>query len=271
MIGLIMLFIAIAGAVAVHQWIDDTIRTRSERRALCPHGVIGGRSNMQCGICRDLIASELLAAAAEEAKSDQRARTLTAAIAFNKAEASRIHRSRLSRAEHLRSLGGRGFEDAVAELYRRMGFEVTQTPYAGDRGRDAVLRKGATKYVLECKCYADGRAIGRPALQILYASMLEVRAKGAFFVTTGRFSKHAAEYARANSIELVDAGALAALFARYYPPDGSPDIAQGMCSECGDIVRFDPIDQVREMRCRHGHSVRNPVEDPLSSLGHWQG
>ena len=61
-----------------------------------------------------------------------------------------------------------------------MGYDVEQTPYTNDGGRDAVAQKDGRVFLIECKRYAADRTVGRPELQKLFAAMTEANADGGF-------------------------------------------------------------------------------------------
>lgn len=94
----------------------------------------------------------------------------------------------------LLSMNPREFETEVINLYRKLGYTVTQTPYTNDKGKDGIAIKDGIKYLIEAKRYTTGM-IGRPALQKFFAAIYEEKAAGGFFVTTSYFTSSAKEYA----------------------------------------------------------------------------
>lgn len=126
------------------------------------------------------------------------------ALERTRLEREAVSQNRLGTIDTYRALGSRKFEDAIAEVFRRAGYQVHQTPYSRDGGKDAILWKGDKKYLLECKCYREEGLTGRRDLQILFAAMREARATEAFFVTTGSFTSTAVQYAKMSRIELYD-------------------------------------------------------------------
>jgi HJR/Mrr/RecB family endonuclease len=98
----------------------------------------------------------------------------------------------------------RAFEDAIAELFRKLNFKVQQTLYSNDGGKDVIAWKDGRKYVIECKRYSASSVTGRRDLQILLAAMHDEKADGALFITTGKFSSSAIKYAEINKIEVFD-------------------------------------------------------------------
>jgi hypothetical protein len=106
--------------------------------------------------------------------------------------------------EDLRSLHFRQFEDAIALSFARQGYAVEQTPYSHDGGYDGILRKEGHCWLYECKRYGDSGVSGRPDLQILHSAMTSQGAVGGMFITTGRFTKDALEFAKSANIRTID-------------------------------------------------------------------
>lgn len=79
----------------------------------------------------------------------------------------------------------RQFEDAIAELFKRLGYKVRQTPYSSDGGKDAVAWKDNKKVLIECKRFAINRSVGRRDIQILHSAIVDAKAEEGFYVTTG--------------------------------------------------------------------------------------
>jgi hypothetical protein len=130
----------------------------------------------------------------------------------------------------------REFEDAVAKIFRKLGYKVAQTPYVGDGGKDAVAWKDGIKYVIECKRYGSHSATGRRDIQILMAAKSDEGADGAIFVTTGRLTAPALAYAKENAIEYYDQDKFGDLVNRAYGVAGNYLRAQTICLECGRTV-----------------------------------
>ncbi len=108
----------------------------------------------------------------------------------------------------LDTLDGFQFEKFCQRIFEKLGYgRVSYIGYVGDEGRDLIIEgyKG-DRAVVECKHQPD-TSIGRPIVQKLHSATLSSKARYAFLVTTGRFSKDAVEYARklqGISIELID-------------------------------------------------------------------
>lgn len=93
--------------------------------------------------------------------------------------------------KRLYQLDPRKFEQLVAELYRRKGFEATLTPASGDEGVDVyVVRNddmGRTLWVVQAKRYAAHRRIGGGVVRELYGTVEAKNASAGILVTTSFF------------------------------------------------------------------------------------
>lgn len=174
-----------------------------------------------------------------------------------------IHEIKNRKLSEMLKLSARDFEWAVSEMYGRLGYEVSVTPYINDQGKDAIAYKENKKYLIECKRYGEDKMVGRPHLQKLYAAMHEEKADGGFLVTTGKFSSPAVEYGQKYNIELIDQIELQSLLLQAYPNVGDETTFPLMCEECGDLVMFkiDEIDSVK--KCCNNHAVS------LDSIYRW--
>lgn len=165
-------------------------------------------------------------------------------------------KQRLRRLDYLLALSPPAFEDAIADLYRKLGYVVEQTPYSNDRGRDALAQKDGKLYLIECKRYDKSRSVGRRDLQVFYAAIVEDAAAGGFFVTTGQFTKTVDEFVQGKSIELIDGQSLVQMMGKAYAEDErQEDELKVMCRECGEVAirRITEPDAI--VRCRRGHPV----------------
>jgi restriction system protein len=96
------------------------------------------------------------------------------------------------------SLTPRQFEELVAELFRRQGYEVTLTPASKDGGKDIYVAKhetvGALMYLVECKQFAPDRPVGVGLIRQLYGVVQQENATGGILATTSFFTKGAKEF-----------------------------------------------------------------------------
>lgn len=174
-------------------------------------------------------------------------------------EHARLYSTLAMNIDELRALKSTQFEDEIARMFTRLGYDVTQTPYSNDLGRDAILTKDGRKYLVECKCYAAGGSSGRPPLQKLHSAMVTDEAAGGFFVTTGGFSDPARKFAKKNKIELVDPDTLVRLMLESKPAAANSMKYKSACHHCGELVSHDLRAPV-SVKCSNGHEVKPSLD-----------
>ena len=106
----------------------------------------------------------------------------------------------------IESLTWQQFEEIVGAAYRRQGYKVVETGGGGpDGGIDLILRGNGEKVLVQCKqwrSYRVGVKLLREFHGILTSS--KTTADRGIFVTFGLYTQEARQFARDNSIELVD-------------------------------------------------------------------
>ena len=111
-----------------------------QQRKPCEHGVWAGSS----GRCRACQKKEAYLKEKRDAawKKQERQKTVEQeANRLRDREVERLSKACLSNAKTYFEMGPREFENAVAELFRALGYDVKQTPFSNDGGKDAVARK----------------------------------------------------------------------------------------------------------------------------------
>lgn len=104
----------------------------------------------------------------------------------------------------------RRFEEFIAEILDRLGYEVTLTPASNDGGKDIYAAKkddlGSFLYVVECKRYAPDNHVGVGLIRQLNGVVQAERATAGILATTSFFTRGAKEeQARlSNQISLKD-------------------------------------------------------------------
>lgn len=216
----------------------------------CVHGIEGGQIANLCPEC----AAEKLRTQAKEK------RRLEIKEMYNQVkleEQDRINKFYIQQEAYIRNeLSPFQFEDLVSNLFRDLGYEVNQTPYVNDGGKDAYMKKDGKIYLLECKHYASTNSIGRPDLQKFYAAMTDCKAVQGYYVNLGRFTSSAIQYATIHSIILIEMVKLLEMMQSTY---GNNDVCDCcvVCLECGEIVKF-PLDEtITEGICKCGNKVDN--------------
>ncbi|MGE7091194.1 restriction endonuclease [Lysinibacillus sp. NPDC048646] len=108
--------------------------------------------------------------------------------------------------ELMYKLDPRKFEELVAELFNRKGYEVTLTPQTRDGGKDIyAIKKDAiapTLFVVETKRYSKTNKVGVEIVRGLYGVKSAERANVGVIVTTSSFTKDAIDFASPLNYEL---------------------------------------------------------------------
>ena len=245
--------VAVILLFAVLFYVQGRREEDARKHPVCSHGIRDGRA----GACAECTEAERTASAERERAWSEAARLgkiRDASLALWQSERKRLDDLRARHIEGLRTMDPREFEDRVAELFRRRGYRVKQTPYTNDHGRDALVYLGKDCFVVECKRYGEGNYVGRPDLQKLFAAVTEEKAKGGILVTTGRLAATAVEYGREFGIELIGPEKLTALMREHFPPTGDETTAKARCPECGEVLTV-PVEDSANRRCRAGHVV----------------
>lgn len=93
----------------------------------------------------------------------------------------------------------RRFEELVAELLERNGYDVKVTPQTRDGGKDIYAAKhddlGSFLYIVECKRNAPDRPVGVGVVRALHGVAQSEQVTAAMIMTTSYFSAPAREFA----------------------------------------------------------------------------
>lgn len=244
-------------------WVDAWYRATTR----CGHGYLGGRSWRKCSECDRESADEAtrqsqIAAAIEAARVEQLARESAEyerrrnAHNYNLGERRRWENQVVIDLDILRAISPRAFEDRVALLFQKLSYEVTQTPASNDGGYDALAVKDGVPFLIECKRYGERTSVGRPDLQKLVGAM-SGRASHGIFVTTGRFSQGARDYAQGKNLWLIDGPELIRLLTAY-EPKAAETVFYQKCKKCLADVRFDTKEAISVATCSCGLQVPGP-------------
>ena len=108
--------------------------------------------------------------------------------------------------ELLRSLPPRKFEEIIADLLRKQGYQVTLTPATKDGGIDMYAAKkdglGTFLYLVECKRYTPPNKVGVSVIRSLYGVLQSRKATAGVIVTSSFFTKGAREFQQENFYQL---------------------------------------------------------------------
>lgn len=92
------------------------------------------------------------------------------------------------------TLSSKEFEELIAEVIGKFGFEVELTKQTRDGGRDIIAINhhfASVKYLVECKRYAPTNTVGISVVQRLHGVRVAEGATKGLVVTTSRFTKQA--------------------------------------------------------------------------------
>jgi restriction system protein len=133
-------------------------------------------------------------------------------------------------------LSWRQFESLVSEAFRRDGFLVLDNIEDGpDGGVDLTLSKNGQVVFLQCKHW-KARSVGVKVVRELSGVMAARGVKHGIVVTYGDFTSEAREFAKSNSITLIDGPRLPRLIASVQE-SGSMKVPQETvkkCPKCGN-------------------------------------
>lgn len=97
------------------------------------------------------------------------------------------------------SIKSREFEELIAYVFKREGFEVELTKQTRDGGRDIIALKNdlgiPLKYIIECKRWANDRPVSVDIVRALYGVQMHEGANKSVVATTSYFSPEAKEFA----------------------------------------------------------------------------
>ncbi len=100
---------------------------------------------------------------------------------------------------YLYQLSPRQFEEFIAELFFRHGFQVELTKQTRDGGKDIIAVSSRldipVKYIVECKRYAYERKVSIEYVQRLLGVKVSESANKAILVTTSQFTRDAIAFA----------------------------------------------------------------------------
>ena len=104
---------------------------------------------------------------------------------------------------HIDNMEGHAFEESVADLLRKLGYErVKVTPGSGDQGVDVIAMKDGKKYAIQCKRYSQ--KLGNKSVQEVHAGKTISGCNIAVVITNNYFTDGGKEAARALGVELWD-------------------------------------------------------------------
>lgn len=135
----------------------------------------------------------------------------------------------------LRGLTPKEFEQYIAHLFFRLGYNTTVTGGAYDGGIDVIAEKEGIKHYIQCKKFIT-RQVPVGAIRDFYGAMTDkgTQAKG-FFITTNKFTLEAEKFAEDKPIELIDGSRLCEYIEQAKMDSNSPQTSEQIkvCPMCG--------------------------------------
>lgn len=104
--------------------------------------------------------------------------------------------------DHWNKMTGHAFEQAVANLFRNIGFTAEVSNRGGDGGIDIILQKEGRKIAVQCKRYKS--SVGPHVIRDLWGTMNYLGFDEGCIVTTTGFTKGVTSFANEKNIFLID-------------------------------------------------------------------
>ncbi|CAN5408293.1 hypothetical protein BH10PAT3_BH10PAT3_5610 [soil metagenome] len=104
--------------------------------------------------------------------------------------------------DHWNTMTGHGFEQAVANLFRNIGFTAEVSNRGGDGGIDIILQNARRRIAVQCKRYKS--TVGPHVIRDLWGTMNYLGFDEGCIVTTTGFTKSVTDFAKDKRIFLID-------------------------------------------------------------------
>lgn len=109
---------------------------------------------------------------------------------------------------NLRKLKPWEFEDYIASLYSKLGYNTERIGQPHDGGIDVIIEKDSIKHFIQCKKFIT-RKVGASDIRDFYGAISANLPNGnGIFITTNYFTTEAKKFAESNMIETIDGFAL---------------------------------------------------------------
>lgn len=129
------------------------------------------------------------------------------------------------------------FEELIGEIFRRQGYQVTETGGGGpDGGIDLVLRKEGERILVQCKRRRNSKVSVRDVREF-YGVIMAEHAAGGILATAGTFTKPAREFADGKPLELIPGYQLAQMIQSVQKV---PDVLEHRLAEADSKITQEP-------------------------------
>tara|TARA_B100000575_G_C23102132_1_gene635899 strand:- start:508 stop:1497 length:990 start_codon:yes stop_codon:yes gene_type:complete len=95
------------------------------------------------------------------------------------------------------------FEQFIADLYQKDGYNVEKTKNSGDFGADVIVKKHGKKFVIQVKRFSKNNSVGVKDINQVIGAKNYYQADKAIVVTTSSFSKPGKELASKTDVDLI--------------------------------------------------------------------
>jgi len=102
----------------------------------------------------------------------------------------------------LDNMSGIEFENFLAKLFEKMGYDVSTTKNTGDQGADLIIIKDGLKTAVQAKRYNN--KISNGAIQEVVAALKYYGVNNGMVITNSYFTQPAMKLAKINNIQLID-------------------------------------------------------------------
>lgn len=104
----------------------------------------------------------------------------------------------------LRGMSPNEFEEYIADLFNRLGYQAKAIGQSHDGGIDVVAEKNSIRHYIQCKKFITSE-VGVGAVRDFYGAIADHLTSGkGSFITTNKFTFEAEKFAEDKPIELVD-------------------------------------------------------------------
>lgn len=124
-------------------------------------------------------------------------------FAFIQGRRNMQHQYKRQSLSAIKALHWRQFEQLVADLYRRQGYQVREGNSGADGGIDLTLYKGKKVVLVQCKQW-NARKVGVSIVREMFGILAASDASHFVIVTSGEFTQQARDFAVGKHISLIN-------------------------------------------------------------------
>ncbi len=152
-----------------------------------------------------------------------------------------------------RSLSGLQFEDEIANLYRKQGYDAQKTRITGDGGVDIILNKDNKRIIVQCKAHNKKISIG--VARELVASMQDFNADEGIIACLEGATKPVLDYIKNKNIVVIS---LSEIMQMRKPSNPLVDV---------DLA---PINHIKfDLKSKNENSTQSTLLKARPNIRHW--